>query len=477
MPRRVLVIGLDCASPHLVFDRFRDVMPNTSRLMESGSFGLLRSSAPPITVPAWTCMVSGRDPGELGLYGFRNRLPNRPTEYKPRVATSEWVQEKRLWDWLSDAGKSVASLFVPLTWPPTPVRGHLVSCFLTPDLTLPWAFPTSFEHELTNRFGPYIRDVTDFRASDKPRIYDALKKMTAQHFNIARYVWEQKIPDFMMFVDMAPDRFHHAFWSAFDPAHPRYIRGNRFEHLGREFYGFLDQNIGALLESIDEDTTVMIVSDHGARALHGSVCINEWLRDHGWLKTHAQAADPNLPHSTSIHEGVVDWSRTKAWGEGGYYARIWLNVAGREPHGIVAPADWANERARLKEELLGLVDSAGTPIPVRIDEPEREYRATRGFAPDLLVYFDDLAYRAAGTLGHGQWVIAHDDRSGPGNYDECNHDWDGLWILSGRGAPREGRVNGARIYDVARTVLELMETEAPNDLLGRSLVSLSADRH
>ena len=70
----MIVIGLDCAAPRLVFDRYRDAMPHVSALMESGSWGVLRSSEPPITVPAWTCMVSGRDAGELGLYGFRNRV-------------------------------------------------------------------------------------------------------------------------------------------------------------------------------------------------------------------------------------------------------------------------------------------------------------------------------------------------------------------------------------------------------------------
>ncbi|MBW2191752.1 MAG: alkaline phosphatase family protein, partial [Deltaproteobacteria bacterium] len=72
---RMIVIGLDCAAPRLVFERYRDAMPNLRALMERGTWGPLRSSEPPITVPAWTCMVSGRDAGELGLYGFRNRVP------------------------------------------------------------------------------------------------------------------------------------------------------------------------------------------------------------------------------------------------------------------------------------------------------------------------------------------------------------------------------------------------------------------
>ena len=70
---RVAVIGLDCAEPRLVFDRWREELPNLSRLMSAGTWGPLASVDPPITVPAWSCMMTGRDPGELGIYGFRNR--------------------------------------------------------------------------------------------------------------------------------------------------------------------------------------------------------------------------------------------------------------------------------------------------------------------------------------------------------------------------------------------------------------------
>src|SRR5690606_13484771 len=128
MPR-ALVLGLDCAPPALVFDRFAGVMPCLSRLRREGAFGRLRSTEPPITMPAWASMAAGRDPGELGLYGFRNRGEG----YALTISTARDVKFKRVWDYVGEAGKKVAALYVPPSYPPPPVRGVSLGCFLTPD--------------------------------------------------------------------------------------------------------------------------------------------------------------------------------------------------------------------------------------------------------------------------------------------------------------------------------------------------------
>src|SRR5207249_3744828 len=100
---KVAVIGLDCAAPQLVFDRFREDLPNLCRLMDGGVWGRLRSCDPPITVPAWSCMMSGFDPGQLGIYGFRNRKDYSYGGYK--IADGSAIGVDRAWDVLSAAGK------------------------------------------------------------------------------------------------------------------------------------------------------------------------------------------------------------------------------------------------------------------------------------------------------------------------------------------------------------------------------------
>ncbi|MFQ5420401.1 MAG: alkaline phosphatase family protein, partial [Anaerolineae bacterium] len=127
---RVFVIGLDCAPPELLFEEWRDELPNLKQLIENGAYGQLMSSTPAITVPAWSSMTSGKDPGVLGFYGFRNRLDY---SYDNRyIATAAVVKEKRVWELLSEAGKQCIVVGVPQTYPVRPLNGCLISSFLTP---------------------------------------------------------------------------------------------------------------------------------------------------------------------------------------------------------------------------------------------------------------------------------------------------------------------------------------------------------
>src|SRR5690606_24233696 len=233
------------------------------------------------------------------------------------------------WDYASDAGKSAAALFVPLTSPPTPLRGQMVSCFLTPDAETPHTFPRGLGAELAARFGPYEPDVPEFRTDDLARVEEDLFRTAKQHFDIARYVLEKHTPELAMMVEIGTDRLHHAFYAHIDEAHPRHCPTSPFRAVGARFYAYLDQRIGELLEVVGEDTDVLVVSDHGARPMLGSFAINEWLVREGYLTLETSAdGTPVAPRALG-----VDWSRTRALGEGGYYARVFLNVEGRDPQG------------------------------------------------------------------------------------------------------------------------------------------------
>src|SRR4029077_10079847 len=181
---------LDCAPPALVFERYREQMPNLSALMRAGSFGPLHSCSPPITVPAWAVMLTGRDPGELGLYGFRNRAANG---YAMHIASASDVRVPWLWERLAHAGKRVAALFVPPTYPPRAISdGTLVSCLLTPGADLPHTHPPELGARLAEACGEYIPDVEDVRSENPQRVLSELYAMTEQHFGIARHVYREQ---------------------------------------------------------------------------------------------------------------------------------------------------------------------------------------------------------------------------------------------------------------------------------------------
>ncbi|MEA5448190.1 alkaline phosphatase family protein [Leptolyngbya sp. CCNP1308] len=456
---RLLIIGLDCMAPDLVFDQWRQDLPNLSRLMEGGSYGRLESSIPAITVPAWSCMMTGRDPGELGIYGFRNRRDRN--YHSMAISDGRAVKFPRLWDILGDAGWKVAALSVPGTSPPYPVNGALVSCFLTPGTEVPFTHPPELGDAIKDWMPDFMMDVPNFRSDEKERILENLYALCDQRFTLAEKLIVRDAPDFLMLVDMGVDRIHHTFWKPMDPRHPQYEPDLPFATAIHDYYVHVDRRVGELLAVCDPDTAVLVVSDHGAQPLMGGICINEWLLANGYL-TLKEAPTEVLP----LDKVEVDWAQTRVWGAGGYYARIFLNVKGREPQGTVAMADYEALRDELATKLSQLTDPDGNPLPVKAFKPQEIYQKVRGRAPDLIVYFDDLAWRSVGSVGINSLYTVEND-TGP---DDANHAPLGLMIFHDPKAPKEGQIlEGAKLYDLLPTLLHRYHIEAPLGLRGKVL--------
>lgn len=456
---RLLIIGLDCMEPSLVFERWRDDLPNLSGLMNKGSYGPLESSIPAITVPAWSCMMSGRDPGELGIYGFRNRATR---DYqKMSIADGRAVRFPRLWDFLGEAGWQVAALSVPGTSPPYEVNGSLVSCFLTPNTTVPFTHPPELGQQILDWMPDFMLDVPEFRSEDKAEILANLYKLCDQRFTLAEKLIHQEGPEFLMLVDMGVDRIHHAFWKPMDSRHPQYQTGMDFADAIHDYYCHVDQRVGQLLAQCDDETAVLVVSDHGAQPLMGGICLNEWLIQHGYLTLKDTPSEP-----TSLDQVEVDWSRTQAWGAGGYYGRVFLNVKGREPEGTIPLKDYKKLRSQLATELESITYPDGSPMPIKAHIPQDIYQKVRGMAPDLIVYFDMLAWRSVGSVGLGALHTTNND-TGP---DDANHAQYGLMIFHDPKNPKSGQLlAGAQIYDILPTLLSRYEITAPKGLRGKVL--------
>ncbi len=458
LPRRpkVLIIGLDCAAPQLVFDRWREELPSLKGLMDNGLWGELTSTVPPITVPAWTSMMSSKDPGQLGFYGFRNRADY--SYERMTIATSKAVKEDRVWDILSRAGRRVILVGVPQTYPPQAVNGYLITSFLTPSTQSPYTYPAELKGEIEALVGKYMLDVENFRTDDKGWLLEQIYQMTEKRIKVVKYLLQEKEWDFFMWVEMGPDRMHHGFWKYFDREHPKYQPGSAYESAVRDYYRYLDKEIGEILSILDDETAVLVVSDHGAKRMDGGICINEWLMREGYLvlRDRPQGIVP-------LEKVEIDWERTRAWGAGGYYGRLFLNVQGREPQGTIKPGDYERVRDELSEKLAALTDEKGKNIGTRVYKPEQVYKEIKGIPPDLIVYFGDLYWRSVGSLGHGA-VHTFENDIGP---DDANHAQEGLFILSDPRQRGSRRVEGAHLMDIAPTVLDILGLPVPADMEGK----------
>lgn len=461
--RRLLILGLDAVPPQFLFDRMRPVMPNVRRLLEQGTSAPLRTTDPPITVPAWPVMFSGMDPGSIGFYGFRHRV--KGTYFQTYVPASNLLPHPSLWTLLSQRGRRVAVIGMPPGYPPPTVNGVYISDFLTPAGRPDYIYPPSLRADLEAKHGPYRFDVT-FRAEERVQLYKDIVEMTRQRFAIAEELYQREPWDVFAIHEIGTDRLHHAYWKYFDPAHPAHVPGNPFAHVAEEYYAIVDEAIGRLLRHAGPETYVLVVSDHGSMPMDGCFCINQWLQEQGYLALRRPAA-PGTP----LEKTEVDWSKTRIWGAGGYYARLFFNVRGREPQGIVEPAAVDGLRAELVQRLSTLRGPSGQPLPVRVLDPKVIYREARGDPPDLMVYFDELRWRSAGTMGYPSVYLKEND-TGP---DDAVHSFEGVFVLYDPQRPVPARRLGTqKIIDVMPTVLRLLGEEVPAHVQGRPMADVLA---
>ena len=462
-PPRVAVIGLDCATPQLLFRDFAAETPNIHALMQRGMFGDLASITPPITVPAWACAMTGKTPGQLGIYGFRNR---KDTTYEGlSIATSDAVKEPAVWDILGASGLRSLLIGVPPSFPPPrQFPGWRVGCFLTPPSAKSWAYPSELETEIVGELGEgndYIFDIPDFRRAGYDIALDQVFKMTERRFRVGRKLAVDKPWDFFMLCEIAPDRLHHVFWQHWDASHPLYEPGNKYESAFSEYYRFLDEQVGTLLDVLPDDAVTIVMSDHGARPMMGGFCFNDWLIREGLLAVEAYPSKV-IP----INDAAIDWTNTIAWGDGGYYGRLFLNVKGREPQGIVEPARYEQVRDELVDRIEAAPGPDGGSLGTRVLKPQEVYPDVRGVAPDLIVYFGDLAWRSVGSIGNHS-IYTYENDTGP---DGANHDRMGVFAMAGAPGQATGEVSDLNLVDVGPSILSLYGVPAPEDAVGRSFL-------
>ncbi|MCH7698484.1 MAG: alkaline phosphatase family protein [Chloroflexi bacterium] len=454
----MVVLGLDCAAPQLVFDQFKDELEHLPKLMEQSVWGELQSVVPAITVPAWACSMTSRDPGELGIYGFRNRKDHSYDGL--RIADSTAVKEDAVWDIIGRAGQEVILVAVPPGYPPRRVNGVSVGCFLTPNTKSEYTHPTELRDEIRRVVGNYAVDVENFRSDESARILKEVHAMTERRFSLFRHLLKTRPWQFAMMVEIGVDRMHHGFWRFFDERHHRFEPNNPYRGAMLDYYRLVDQEVGAVLRELDDETAVLVCSDHGAKLMEGGICVNEWLIQEGYLTLRATPTE-----LAPLKPGDVDWSRTKVWGEGGYYGRIFFNVQGREPEGIVPPDEFGSLRDELAAKLAAIPDEHGKALNTRVFKPEEIYREQRNIPPDLLTYFDDLRWRSVGSVGSGA-VHTHENDTGP---DDANHAEEGMFILRAPGLNGDRKLEGARLIDAGPTILDLLGYDIPSEMQGRPI--------
>jgi predicted AlkP superfamily phosphohydrolase/phosphomutase len=510
----VLIVGLDGATFDLMLPWIDEGhLPNLAKLLRSGSRSRLESTIPPITPCAWSSFMTGKNPGKHGLFDFVE--PDREGAGF-RFTNASFRDGESLWACLSRHGRRVGVVNVPMTYPPEPVNGFLISGLDTPHELSSYMYPVEIRHELKAAGIRYRIDqqhLGSMRTDDRRRqqlldIFSAESARTAAF----RLLSANRPANFKMIVYGATDQVQHHFWHFMDKSHDKHDPEGA-KHFGdaiRHTYMHIDRQLGQLLEDCDENTIVIVMSDHGFGPMSNvRLRLNQVLRDSGLLKFEDSAPRGRLTQALgswldrvlrstlssdakrtiaglfprlrvwfeNLDEAKIDWSKTNAYVNEAYRSSpaVWLNSLDGRQNG-----ELNGLRNRVEEILKSLVDPAtGKPVISECQRPHEIYHGPHTMkAPDLLPSWwkDGFLLEQSETNSSAPPNVERSTSPIQGGVEfAASHRLDGVLMMTGGPILKDYEFPGARIIDVAPTVLYLMGIPIPTDMDGHVLADAISD--
>jgi len=496
---RLLIVGWDGATFDLIKPYIDEgLMPNTAKLLEDGAHRILESTIPTLSPAAWTSFFTGKNPARHGTFDFVYR-PHGTYEI---LSTRNNLQSLgTLFHYASEAGRKVGSVNVPFTYPPQPVNGFMISG-LGADLDWAYTYPSFLRDDLLKQ-DYRIDNPVHYNGHNDEAYLDAAIETTKIRARTTIDLMKTQPWDCFMVVFMNIDQLLSFVWHHMDESHPRHNPAQA--HLGekiKELHNYLDEILGEMLTIAGEDANVILASDHGMGPLYKEVFLNNWLREVGFMvdqkpqvargtywrimrtfgitregiwrkigRARTQQMKALLPkplhwivpteHPDLANE--IDWSQTKAYGFGNI-GQIYINLVGREPHGIVnSGTEYDSVVADIKAQLFELIDpETGETIVDKVYTKDELYAGPFfDSAPDLNVIMKDYSY-----ITQMRRELAFSDVIRPFTGMSGFHRREGIFAIKGP-AIKSGHFDPASILDVMPTSLYLMGLAIPNDVDGQ----------
>jgi predicted AlkP superfamily phosphohydrolase/phosphomutase len=490
--RKVMIIGLDGGTWTVLRPAMEQgYMPFLKRLCNNGVSGVLESTIPAITPAAWGTFLTGRNPGANGVYEF-SCFDRQTKTFSPVNST---CLQKTLWQILSDVGKRVVSLNVPMTYPPQPVNGYVVSCILTPSLASAFTYPPEFKNELLQRFPDYkilnLNNIPKKRITkSKTSVFiEDLVRLMKVHADAACYLITKNPWDAFMLHFQETDVVQHMLFKYLDPEHPEYDPAIQ-KTLFSTFYRLLDEQVQRVAESFSTHNPggiTCIVSDHGFESHYRRFGLGDWLRSEGYLMVKQTflknyltrqivedvfiRTEKKLPEKVMkqirklrfSQQDLIDWDHTRAFsacacGEGCIYL-LEEDEAGRKKtqneiiQKIITIKDPSNscrivKKVHLRDELYS--GDKKHLMPDIVLEPASGYSFT-GPCQNRRELFTSVKSEKIMNIG--------------------KHHKEGIFAASGEGIKKRQDVS-MRLIDIVPTLLYYMDTPLPSSLEGRTAMEL-----
>jgi predicted AlkP superfamily phosphohydrolase/phosphomutase len=431
--------------------------------------------------------MTGKGPGRHGIIDF---LRYDPAKNQLELNNNKGISQTTIWQILSNKGYRVGSIHVPMTFPPETVNGFMISGFDTPP-GADFTYPKELQAELLAKYPDYTHEKKWERKvlggrDIFARNLEYIKQSFDRGYELARFCGDRYGWDVMMVLLKLVDNLQHKTWRYLDPRFCDQDPARR--QLTLDCFSRLDEVLGKLKALADEKkATVMIMSDHGHGSLDGKAQPNLLLSRWGYLglrsslaraKTrglvwwkrlrHSNNGCPSGSQGTVDHDLAFEWSRTKACVlHAGIYGFLYINLKGRQPEGIVNPADFESLRDEIREKLLSAKyvrgDGKESRIFPEVHTIEELYGCNRKdypWMPDLLLVPDDGLAVVKKIRGGSpvRWI--------PISRLEGTHRLEGIFIANGPGVA-SGKKIRARIADIAPTILAGIGERVPKDMDGQ----------
>ncbi len=506
MKSKVLIIGLDGADWKVMDPLIEEGrLPHIASLIAQGSSGVLRSTILQHSPIAWTSFSTGKNPGKHGIFYFDATLAN---SYTTQFLNSTFIRAKTIWEILSDYGKKVGVIDVPITYPPREVNGYMVSGIPIPSEESIFTFPAYLHTELIREFGefPFEDSITiPFYRGDILSALKELYRFTDHRHRVAQYLMKKMDWDFFMVVFRGTDLLQHASWrygmEDYSSAHPK--ETEKFSEIMSQFYEKIDDIIGEIVNAAG-DAHIFVMSDHGFGPLKKNFFVNRWLVKEGFMKLKPFISlrrrtvykrsltigalmerfvlqNEHIPRrlanwkimipmvrSRPYHD-LVDWSKTLAyatWRGGDEIIKV--NLKGREPLGCVETGkEYEEVRDRIIERLYALRDQdTGQQVIQKVYKKEEIYSGPFvKDAPDLLYETGDWSYHPLADL-MGEEIVMTSEKAFP-----ALHHPEGILIMNGKHIKKGNKIQVACILDIAPTMFYLMGLPIPDDFDGNVLLN------
>ena len=504
---KILLIGLDGGTYRIIDPLIKEgLLPNLKLMMETGSYGILESTIPPVTAPAWASFMTGKNPGKYGVIQFYdvngfNEITKEPnlSLYNAEIVNYNAIRSATIFDVFKKSEKKIISINIPMTYPPPETNGHVISCWLTPPNAESFTFPKHLKDEISGyRIDQYFGEKMFALPSSKTfsmsseTIFNDLIDILLLRKNTALKMMKSKPWDIFMICFTETDRVQHYFWRVVDKEYHEYTPEiNKEKELFRTFFSTLDTAIGELVNASGKNTSKMIISDHGFTSpAKYRFHINKWLQDLGLFSVVNNNQDKKnenqrmnlikhlfafffrkkIENNETESSKNGDWTSSKAWG---------LNL-NRNWGGIYIMSDHRDNKL-LEKTRKSLLDVEDVLYKRKIVENAytREELYSGPYTdifPDLVFkLYDDYEAGIEGQIDISEKSIISHVRPYPNG--RGNHDREGIYILTDGVFKQMGLSGQYSIQDIFPTILYLLNLPIPEDVDGRVAMDLIDEKY